>query len=359
MDGRQAEALRAWGRAGGCSARGTPAPWRRPHVPNLRPPPLALPPTCAPPLAHPPAPPAPQYMPTIWGLLFARLQSSRTAKFTRALLAFLALFVCKRGAQLVADSIDAVQPGLTVMILQTVRPRGCCCWGVSAAGDGRGAWRGAVAWRGWLAGWPAVAAGPGALRPLCAAARRCLALPSAPIRLAHTPPNTPSSHAAQVWLPTMPSITGAHEEKLLAVATARLLADAQQLAAPEQAELAGRLLAALVSYLEGGAGSGGEDGGEDGGGGGDEEFAGYSAAYARLHNAQRWVGWAGVGAAGGLGLKLRVGSCGLLQQQGEDACAPRCCPGPPSPPHCAHPPLPPPFSPSRPSAGPTATRCQT
>ena len=25
----------------------------------------------------------PQYMPTIWGLLFSRLQSSRTAKFTR------------------------------------------------------------------------------------------------------------------------------------------------------------------------------------------------------------------------------------------------------------------------------------
>ena len=59
-------------------------------------------------------------MPTIWGLLFARLQGSRTAKFTRGLLLFLALFVCKRGAQVVADSIDAVQPGLTLMILNTV-----------------------------------------------------------------------------------------------------------------------------------------------------------------------------------------------------------------------------------------------
>lgn len=59
-------------------------------------------------------------MPTIWGLLFSRLQSSRTAKFTRSLLLFLALFVCKRGAQVVADSIDAVQQGLTAMILQTV-----------------------------------------------------------------------------------------------------------------------------------------------------------------------------------------------------------------------------------------------
>ncbi len=59
-------------------------------------------------------------MPTIWGLLFSRLQTSRTAKFTRGLLLFLALFVCKQGAQLVADSIDAVQPGLTLMILQSV-----------------------------------------------------------------------------------------------------------------------------------------------------------------------------------------------------------------------------------------------
>ena len=46
----------------------------------------------------PPPPPAPprQYMPTIWGLLFSRLQSSRTPKFTRSLLLFMALFVCKR-----------------------------------------------------------------------------------------------------------------------------------------------------------------------------------------------------------------------------------------------------------------------
>jgi exportin-2 (importin alpha re-exporter) len=150
-----------------------------------------------------------QFMPTIWQLLFSRLQSSRTAKFTRSLLLFLSLFVCKRGAQLVADSIDGVQPGLTLMLLQTV------------------------------------------------------------------------------WLPTLPTISGGHEEKLVAVATARLLSGTKQLAAPEAAELVGRLLAALVGSLEGGAASGGEVGGDDGGA--DEEFAagGYSAAYARLHNAHR------------------------------------------------------------------------
>ena len=51
----------------------------------------------------------------------------------RSLLVFLALFVCKHGAQLVADSIDSVQPGLTLMILQTVSLASCpnggwlCC----------------------------------------------------------------------------------------------------------------------------------------------------------------------------------------------------------------------------------------
>ena len=43
-----------------------------------------------------------------------------------------------------------------------------------------------------------------------------------------------------VWLPTLPSVTGAHEEKLLSAATAAMLADAPQLAAPESAGGQGR-----------------------------------------------------------------------------------------------------------------------
>lgn len=82
----------------------------------------------------------------------------------------------------------------------------------------------------------------------------------------------------------MPSISGAQEEKLVAVGTARLLSDTKQLAAPEAGELVGRLLAALVGCLEGSGTSGGEDAGEEAG---EEEYAGYSAAYARLHNAHR------------------------------------------------------------------------
>lgn len=83
----------------------------------------------------------------------------------------------------------------------------------------------------------------------------------------------------------MPGISGAHEEKLVATGGARLLCGTQQLAAPGAAEAAGKLLAALVSYLEGAGGaSGGEEAAEDLG---EEELAGYSAAYARLANAQR------------------------------------------------------------------------
>ena len=90
----------------------------------------------------------------------------------------------------------------------------------------------------------------------------------------------------QVWLPTMPSISGAQEEKLLVVATARLVCETRQLAAPEAGGVAGQLLAAAVDRLEGSGSGGGEEGGEDGG---EEEYSGYTAAYARLHNAARCV----------------------------------------------------------------------
>ena len=205
-----------------------------------------------------------QYMPTVWGLLFSRLQQSRTHKFARALLMFLALFVCKQGAAAVAGSIEGVQPGLTLMVLQTV---------------GVVVWWGPAQW--WFL---AFARSPSAInRP------RAL-YPQAPIPRSSDTVSCcrlcPSCPCVQVWLPTMPSISGGHEEKLLVVATARMLSDCMQLAAPEAAELAGRLLAALVASLEGSGGaSGSEEQGEEGPG--EEEVAGYSAAYARLHNAYK------------------------------------------------------------------------
>lgn len=61
-----------------------------------------------------------QYMPQIWQLLFSRLQSSRTTKYVRCFLLFVALFTVKHGGAAVSGSIDTVQPGLTAMILQQV-----------------------------------------------------------------------------------------------------------------------------------------------------------------------------------------------------------------------------------------------
>jgi exportin-2 (importin alpha re-exporter) len=57
----------------------------------------------------------------LWGLLFDRLQNSRTPKFVRSFIVFLALFICKHGVVFVASSVDAVQAGLFVGgILQQV-----------------------------------------------------------------------------------------------------------------------------------------------------------------------------------------------------------------------------------------------
>lgn len=149
-----------------------------------------------------------QYLPTVWNLLFARLQSSRTTKFCRSFLVFISTFAVRHGPTKVTESIDGVQAGLMLMILQSV------------------------------------------------------------------------------WLPSMTGVGGQHEEKLVAVATTRFVTELPQLQAPDQAELAGKLLAGTVGLLGGGAvavasgGSGEEEAA-------DEKFAGYSAAYARLHNAHR------------------------------------------------------------------------
>eukprot|EP00897_Mesotaenium_endlicherianum_P004221 jgi/Mesen1/3827/ME000207S02837 len=57
------------------------------------------------------------FLHTIWALLFNRLQ---TPKFVRSLLIFMALFVVKHGVAAVADSIQRVQAGIFVGVLQTV-----------------------------------------------------------------------------------------------------------------------------------------------------------------------------------------------------------------------------------------------
>ncbi|KAG2501736.1 hypothetical protein HYH03_000236 [Edaphochlamys debaryana] len=91
----------------------------------------------------------------------------------------------------------------------------------------------------------------------------------------------------QVWLPTLPGIEGPEEEKLVAVAGAKLLTELPGFsAAGPQAALWAALRKALVDKLSGGAGGAGsgqqEDEEPD-----FEEMQGYSAAYAKLANASK------------------------------------------------------------------------
>ena len=66
---------------------------------------------------------------------------------------------------------------------------------------------------------------------------------------------------AQIWLPCMANVAGPTEERLLAVATTRLLCEEPRLAAPGAEPLWGSLLGALAQYLEAGGASSGEPAG--------------------------------------------------------------------------------------------------
>ncbi|GAX80072.1 hypothetical protein CEUSTIGMA_g7510.t1 [Chlamydomonas eustigma] len=67
-----------------------------------------------------PVPAYETHMPTICTLLFGRLQSSRTQKFVKGFVSFLAFFLVKHGPQLVATTVDRVQPGIFMMLVQQV-----------------------------------------------------------------------------------------------------------------------------------------------------------------------------------------------------------------------------------------------
>lgn len=190
-----------------------------------------------------------QYLPHIWQLLFSRLQGSRTPKFARSLVVFMAVFAMRHGVGPLTDSLEAVQPGITLMLVQ------------------------------------------------------------------------------QVCIPALPTITGGSEEKLVAAAATRLLTQAPQLKADGAAETWAALLSTLVEFVDAGGTRGASVGerrgrnawGRGGRGGSDsvvahilmrhpctcsplpclnccagaeqqdgeeEEYAGYTAAFAKLHNAQ-------------------------------------------------------------------------
>ena len=61
-----------------------------------------------------------QYMPTVWNILFQRLQVARTPKITRCFLHSVALLAAKRGGIALVESMDSVQPGIIVMVAQSI-----------------------------------------------------------------------------------------------------------------------------------------------------------------------------------------------------------------------------------------------
>jgi exportin-2 (importin alpha re-exporter) len=88
----------------------------------------------------------------------------------------------------------------------------------------------------------------------------------------------------QVWAPSIASVDGQDEEKLVAVATTRCLTEMPALQQAQPAYEA--LKQALLTQLQGG----GENAlalTADEEGDGQEEFGGYSAAYAKLANASK------------------------------------------------------------------------
>lgn len=61
------------------------------------------------------------FLPTVWQLLLQRLQSARTPKYQRLFVGFLALVVAKQGVPAAREALNAMQPGLFLMLLTNVR----------------------------------------------------------------------------------------------------------------------------------------------------------------------------------------------------------------------------------------------
>jgi len=61
-----------------------------------------------------------EHLPTIWQVLFQRLQSGKTPKFCRGFVVFLSVLVAKRGAEAAVSSMATVQAGIHEMILSNI-----------------------------------------------------------------------------------------------------------------------------------------------------------------------------------------------------------------------------------------------
>tara|TARA_B110000977_G_scaffold100003_1_gene131240 strand:+ start:15818 stop:18799 length:2982 start_codon:yes stop_codon:yes gene_type:complete len=60
------------------------------------------------------------FLPSIWSVLFQRLQSSKTVKFTKCLVVFICVLCARHGTSTVSDSMAKVQPGIFEMLMKGV-----------------------------------------------------------------------------------------------------------------------------------------------------------------------------------------------------------------------------------------------
>lgn len=59
-------------------------------------------------------------MSSIWSILYQRLQSARTAKFSKSFIATAGQFAALRGGSAAGESMDSVQPGILAMLVESV-----------------------------------------------------------------------------------------------------------------------------------------------------------------------------------------------------------------------------------------------
>lgn len=61
-----------------------------------------------------------QYMSAIWSIIYQRLQAAKTTKFCKSFMSTGALLAALRGGQAAGQSMDSVQPGILLMVVQNV-----------------------------------------------------------------------------------------------------------------------------------------------------------------------------------------------------------------------------------------------
>lgn len=173
----------------------------------------------------------------VWFRLFV-WQGSKTPKFTRGFVLFLAFALCKLGVEATSSSMDAVQPKIMLMILQQVRV---------LHGEAAGFCILQACFGGWCPSLPSVASKNGMSLEFLAVA--ALATLTDPVSL--RAPVLPLLLLLQVWVPNL-SLAGPDpdEEKLVTVAATKCLTECGDVYSSRP--LWDQLRAALEDKLKGG-----------------------------------------------------------------------------------------------------------